>query len=65
MFTAGIGENAALVLAQVCRDANWVGVRLDEAAHTTGGPRISTADSPVAAWVLPTDKELMIARRTL
>lgn len=65
VFTAGIGENAAVVRAQVCRDALWVGLRLDEATNAAGGPRISTADSPVTAWVLPTNEELMIARHTL
>ena len=35
------------------------------AANLGHGPRISTADSPVSVWVIPTDEELMIARRTL
>lgn len=65
VFTAGIGERAASVRARVCEDAAWLGVRLDPAANLDNGPRISTADSPVSVWVIPTDEELMIARHTL
>ncbi len=64
VFTAGIGENAAPIRARVCRDAGWLGVRLDERANDAHGPRISTADSPVAVWVVPTNEELMIAHHT-
>jgi acetate kinase len=65
VFTAGIGEHAAAVRARVCDDAAWLGVHLDAAANLAHGPRISTADSPVSVWVIPTDEELMIARHTL
>ena len=67
VFTAGIGENSALVRRRVCEDAAWLGVELDAAANeaATSGPRcISTAASRVAVWVIPTDEELMIARHT-
>ena len=65
VFTAGIGEHAAPLRERVCRDAGWLGVTLDAAAHATGGPRISTPGSRVSAWVIPTNEELMIARHTL
>ncbi len=65
VFTAGIGEHAVLVRARVARGAEWLGVRLDEAANARHGPRISADDSRVSAWVIPTDEELMIARHTL
>jgi acetate kinase len=61
VFTAGIGENAPIVRERVCRRAEWLGVRLDEQANHRGGPRISTSDSPVPVWVIPTNEELMIA----
>jgi acetate kinase len=64
VFTAGIGERAASIRERVCRDAAWLGVQLDQAANTGGGPRISAAASRVAAWVVPTNEELMIARHT-
>ena len=65
MFTAGIGEHAAAVREAVCRQAEWLGVALDPAANETGGPRLSKGSSRVAAWVIPTNEELMIARHTL
>jgi acetate kinase len=64
VFTGGIGENAASIRARVCRDARWLGLELDEQANARGGPLISTADSHVAAWVIPTDEESMIALHT-
>ena len=64
VFTAGIGENAAAIRERVCRDAAWLGVELDAAANAKGGPRINAAGSRVAAWVIPTNEELMIARHT-
>jgi acetate kinase len=64
VFTAGIGENAALIRERVCRDAAWLGVELDAAANAKGGPRISSPASRVSAWVVPTNEELMIARHT-
>ena len=64
VFTAGIGENSARLRERVCADAAWLGVELDRAANAGGGPRISTAASRVAAWVIPTNEELMIARHT-
>ena len=68
VFTAGIGENSAMIRRQVCRDAAWLGIELDEDAnqtHAPGARRISTAGSRVAAWVIPTNEELMLARHTL
>jgi len=64
VFTAGIGENSAEIRARVCRDAAWLGVELDDSANQAGGPRISRGHSRVAAWVIPTNEELMIARHT-
>ncbi len=65
VFTGGIGENAAPVRAAVCEGAGWLGLVLDPAANAAGGPRISTPASRVAAWVVPTDEELMVARHVL
>jgi acetate kinase len=65
VFTAGIGENAAPLRAALCRKLAWLGVRLDEQANAANGPRISTQDSAVSVWVIPTNEELMIAQHTL
>jgi len=64
VFTAGIGENSAVLREGVCRDARWLGVELDPAANGAGGPRISTVASRVGAWAIPTNEELMIAQHT-
>jgi acetate kinase len=64
VFTAGIGERAAAIRESICRQAAWLGVELDACANAAHGPRLSTASSRVAAWVIPTNEELMIARHT-
>ncbi|MFZ6751484.1 acetate/propionate family kinase [Undibacterium sp. Ren11W] len=65
VFTAGIGERAALIRERICKAAAWLGVELDPLANNADGPCISTNNSKVAAWVIPTNEELMIARHTL
>jgi acetate kinase len=62
VFTAGIGENAPEIRRRICGASAWLGVELDEEANQRGGPRISSAQSKVSAWVIPTNEELMIAR---
>jgi acetate kinase len=62
VFTAGVGENAAPIRAAVCRACAWVGLELDEAANHEHRERISTPTSRVAAYVIRTDENLMIAR---
>jgi acetate kinase len=67
VFTAGIGEKAVAIREHVCRDAAWLGVELDAAANRNPDKSgcVTTRRSRVAAWVIPTDEELMIARHTL
>ncbi len=62
VFTAGVGENAAPVRDAICRACAWLGVELDDAANREGKERISAPSSRVAAYVLKTDENLMIAR---
>ncbi len=64
VFTGGIGEHAAAIREQVCRQAVWLGVTLDVDANLDGGPCITRRDSAASAWVIPTDEDLMIARHT-
>jgi len=64
VFTAGVGENSAEIRARICKAAAWLGVDLDAASNQSGGSRISTAASRVAACTIPTNEELMIARHT-
>lgn len=62
VFTAGIGENSAQIRQRVCEQFGWLGLNLDRAANEARGPRISTVNSPVSAWVIATNEELVIAR---
>ncbi len=64
VFTAGIGENSAEVRRRICESCSWLGIHLDTEANEATGPRITTRDSEVSAWVIPTNEELMIARHT-
>ena len=65
VFTAGIGEHAAAVRADVCARLAWLGVRLDDPSNRAHGPTISAADSRVGVYVIPTNEEIVIARATL
>ena len=62
VFTAGIGERSAEIRRRICDGSAWLGLTLDASANEAHGPRISTAASRVAAFVIPTNEELMIAR---
>jgi acetate kinase len=64
VFTAGIGEHSAAVRAALCAKLAWLGIKLDSQANAANGPRISTADSRISVWVIPTNEELMIAQHT-
>ncbi|KFF59784.1 acetate kinase [Cryobacterium sp. MLB-32] len=67
-FTAGVGENSALVRARALEGLEALGIRIDperNAARTRGPRRISADDSAVTVLVIPTNEELEIARQTL
>ena len=65
VFTAGIGENAAPVRARVVDAIGWMGLRLDARANESGASCITTTDSRVPAFVIPTNEEAVVARHTL
>ena len=68
LFTGGIGENAFDVREKVCENMEFFGIKLDkEANNGLRGQlkKISTEDSKVQVWVVPTNEELLIARDTL
>ncbi|MBP2230740.1 acetate kinase [Azospirillum agricola] len=64
VFTAGIGERSSPVRARVGDKLAWLGVKIDEAANTANAVKISTADSRIPVYVIPTDEERMIALHT-
>ncbi|QWT16583.1 acetate/propionate family kinase [Sphingobium xenophagum] len=65
VFTAGIGENAALVRRDICARLEWIGVELDDAANARSLQRIDAKGSRVAVLVIPTDEERMIAKHSI
>ena len=64
VFTGGIGEHNPGLRSNICKQASWQGITLDEAANKSGEHRISAADSAVDVFVIPTNEEWMIARHT-
>lgn len=66
VFTAGIGENSISTRKQIMEGLDVLGIKLDENANNCRGEEklISTKDSKIACYVIPTDEELMIARDT-
>jgi acetate kinase len=68
VFTGGIGENSPEIRTRICDGLQWAGLRVDEAKnHAMVGceGKISTEDSSLLAYVIPTDEELLIARDTV
>ncbi|GHV40578.1 acetate kinase [Bacteroidia bacterium] len=68
MFTGGIGENVDLVREQVCKDLEFMGIKIDTAKNLEihgDEAVISTPDSKVTVMVVPTDEEYMIASDTM
>ena len=65
-FTAGVGENDGAVRAAVCEYLGFLGVKIDPELNKKRGTElcISTPDSKVQVWVVPTNDELMIAKDT-
>ncbi|MNC88751.1 Acetate kinase [compost metagenome] len=64
VFTGGIGEHAAPVREQACRALAWLGLDFDAEANATRATLISRPGSRLAALVLPTNEEWIIARHT-
>ncbi len=67
VFTAGVGENSIPVRRQICEELACLGVKIDLDKNNIRGEvvKISTDDSSIEVYVIPTDEELMIARDTL
>lgn len=67
VFTAGIGEKAVDTRRDILNELDVLGIYLDSEANNSRGKEcmISTKDSKIECWVIPTDEELMIARDTM
>ena len=66
-FTAGVGENQIDMRKESCAGLEFLGIKIDDAKNNTRGKEaeISTDDSKVKVWVVPTDEEIVIARDTM
>lgn len=67
VFTAGVGENNIVIRKEICDALAPLGVKIDLEKNNTRGETIqlSTDDSSMLVYVIPTNEELMIARETL
>lgn len=67
VFTGGIGENDGALRASVCENLGYLGLKIDPEKNSKRGEeiKISTDDSNVNVYVIPTNEELAIARDTL
>lgn len=67
VFTAGVGENSVPVRREICEKLSCFGVKIDLDENSKHGEfaKISTEDSKIDVYVIPTDEELMIARDTM
>ena len=66
VFTAGVGENNALIRKEVCARLECLGIKIDDERNNATGEtrKISSDDSRIDVYVIPTDEELMIAKDT-
>jgi acetate kinase len=64
VFTAGIGERAAVIREKICSAAAWLGIDIDPEANRDNAAQISSAKSRVSVWVIPTNEEQIIAYHT-
>ena len=66
VFTGGIGENSRRIRESVCNNMEWAGIHLDgkRNEHVDGETRISSDDSRMEIWVIPTNEEIVVARQS-
>ena len=65
VFTAGIGENAPQIRAMISERLSWLGVKIDAGANARKAHDISSPNSRVPVFVVPTNEEMMIAKHTI
>jgi acetate kinase len=68
VFTGGIGENSPAVRARICEGMEWAGLKIDSQRNQQMAGKegmISTEDSKLLAYAIPTNEELLIARDTV
>ena len=67
VFTAGVGENSSLIREEVMNQLQSLGVEIDQKSNEVRGKetKITTDDSKISCYVIPTNEELMIAKEVL
>lgn len=67
VFTGGIGENSQRIRRDVCAGMDYVGLKLDESrnARVVGETKVSSDESRIDIWVVPTNEEIVVARQTV
>jgi acetate kinase len=65
IFTAGIGENAPAIRQKICDQLAWLNVRISAADNAVNAKIISSAESAIKVWVIPTDEEKIMAEQTV
>ncbi|MGD2035516.1 MAG: acetate kinase, partial [Bacteroidales bacterium] len=68
VFTGGIGENRAGMRKNVCKDLDYIGIKLDNRKNREANSNetiISSRESNVKVFVIPTNEELVIAKDTM
>lgn len=66
VFTGGIGENQINIRKKICENLEWMGLKIDLEKNNVKSieTKISTKESKVAVYIIPTDEEMVIARDT-
>ena len=66
VFTGGIGENQINIRKKICENLEWMGLKIDLEKNNVRSveTKISTEDSKILTYIIPTDEEMVIARDT-
>lgn len=64
VFTAGVGENSALIRKRILAGSAWLGFEIDDEANKAHRAQITRPGGAPSVWVIPTNEELVIARQT-
>jgi len=64
VFSGGIGENSAVIRSRICKEFDYLNIEIDEEENKKNATVISTGNSKVKVYVIPTDEEIIIAKST-
>ncbi len=65
VFTAGIGENCPQIRTKICSYFNWLGLEINEQLNSINSAKISTKNSKVDIYVIPTNEEAIMAKNAV